>query len=180
MTRSSANDPEVGLRRFLLISAVLLVGFTILTVPRFDRYLLVPFPFLLLLGLAGPTRPGPILLGWVIWLPIALFSVYFVEERIRDFECEWRTAGDLLDAGYSPEEIDGGWAFNGWYDYERAPGRSGARLVPARAPVVLVRGMAFPHPQLEHVGSRVCESRWGTQPYEFHVYRRIARGQPPE
>ena len=55
-----------------------------------------------------------------------------VEERIRDFECEWRTAEDLLAAGYRTEEIDGGWAFNGYYDYERAPERSGARSIPAR------------------------------------------------
>jgi hypothetical protein len=179
LARPAANAPDVGLRRFLLISAALLVGFTILTVPRFDRYLLLPFPLLLLLGLAGPIRPGRVLLGWTLSLPIALFSVFFVEERTRDFECEWRAAQDLLAAGYSAEQIDGGWAFNGWHDYERAPKGTGTFRIRPRTPVVLVRGLKFEHPQLEHIGARICESRWGTRPYEFHLYKRIFQGQPP-
>jgi hypothetical protein len=180
VSRPSADNSDLALRRFLVIVAVLLVGFTILNVPRFDRYLIVPLPVLLLLALAGPIRPGRVALGCVIGLPIALFSVYFVEERIRDFECEWRTAEGLVAAGYSPDEIDGGWAFNGWHDYSRAPESSGERITRSRVPVVLVRGMAFPHPLLEHMGSRVCESRWGTQPYEFHVYKRIPQPQVPQ
>ena len=89
-----------------------------------DRYLLFVLPFVLALAVPAPS-PGANRFGQVValtWiaLAIALSAAathdYFAWNRAR-----WDAIAEATRRGATPETLDGGFEYNGYYGFERKP-----------------------------------------------------------
>lgn len=89
--------------------------------PVFDRYYLVFLPvfFLLIVTLYGgkTIKSWGYKISWAIILFYALFSVAATHDYLAWSRARWQAVNDLMRAGVKPEQIDGGYEFNGWYLY---------------------------------------------------------------
>lgn len=111
--------------RFLVLLLAVQVCYCIATAPiLFDRHLLILAPtsiaaFCLL------SRDNSGLRGALFVVALAPFVFYSIAGS-HDVQAMSRTAfaagNDLIDEGVDPKSIDGGYAFDGWFMYER-PGR---------------------------------------------------------
>jgi hypothetical protein len=173
-----ATEPGAGLRRFALLSGLLLLAFSIATGLRFDRHLLLPIPFLLPTLLGGRTARAGAVLGLLLLLPMAVFSWTLVDQRIRRAACTWEAAEALVEAGYRPFQIDAGFAFNGYHFYQELSRRHGAGHAQPWRPEahpgaeLLVRSRPQRANRLEPVDVRHCPNHLGLKRLTTYVYRR--------
>jgi 4-amino-4-deoxy-L-arabinose transferase-like glycosyltransferase len=93
--------------------------------PLFDRYLLLFIPPLLMIILVSEIRSGfGSVARWRATASITLICIYAVVSvaATHDYlgwnRARWTAARMLLDDGVSPNRIDGGFEFNGWYTYK--------------------------------------------------------------
>lgn len=97
----------------------------VLTEKRFDRYfliLLLPSMLPLLEELRKPRRLAPIAVFWL--LIFGIFGTVGTRDYISWNEARWKGIHYLLhEKQVSPAEIDGGYEFNYWYNYEEASAR---------------------------------------------------------
>jgi hypothetical protein len=175
-TPASTRDTSLV---FLGASAMLLLAFCIATGIRFERYLLLPFPFLI--PLLVSTRDTRVALagGCLLLVPTLLFSPYFVDQRVRVFACEWKAAQAAVALGYAPFSIDGGFAFNGYYSYERISRlyRRFSSAMPWNpgdhpAAKVLVRAVPLSSATHELLQRHRCANHLGLRDFEMLIYRR--------
>jgi 4-amino-4-deoxy-L-arabinose transferase-like glycosyltransferase len=89
--------------------------------PLQDRYLLVFFPAIFVLVLLDEIRSGPIVIPrWrrVVWVLFLLVYTAFAVAGTHDFlawnRLRWVATRTLMDASVLPNQIDGGYEFNGW------------------------------------------------------------------
>lgn len=173
-------------RRFLLATAGLLLAFSLATGLHFDRYLLVPLPFLMpaILAIAEVSRPR---LGASLGLVAASLSlaIVFTDQRIYRFGCEWSAATDLVSRGVAPIQIDGGNAFNGYYSYRELSERfGGSQPNPWPAWVhptaeYVVRTFELTDPRVAKLDETECKNRWGLSSMQIYRYRRTVFEGPP-
>jgi hypothetical protein len=116
---------------FLLINVSLYVGFLMLDVYFFDRYYLPLLPLLMLIVLPGipPTVSfrRKIVAGG-LFLTLAVFSIgathdYHSWNKVRWKALDWLTGKQDI----SPNQIDGGFEFNGWHRVTSEMDYSGAK-----------------------------------------------------
>jgi hypothetical protein len=124
---------ELAPRIFFLLC---LVGylFPILVIGGWDRYFVPAVPFLLLAGLSSTAPNVPIAAPQQAYepgpafryksfsvLPILLMAVYSIcgtHDYLNWNRARWRALNDLMASGKAkPDDIDGGFEFNGWYLY---------------------------------------------------------------
>jgi hypothetical protein len=117
---------------FCILSGSLLLIFLLLLASIFDKYLLffdryytaiIPFVIILLLSYLKNTKlklkhAEKILVISVIL--IALFSLVGTLDYVSWNKARWKGIDYLQSKGISPAEIDGGFEFNGWQNYEYA------------------------------------------------------------
>jgi len=91
----------------------------ILTVPYYaiaDRYLMLILPIALLVMLLPfrRARRGPevALVGVVL---VAAWSIWWEREYLERRAALWQAGQELVERGVPPEQIDGGFEWNGWY-----------------------------------------------------------------
>jgi 4-amino-4-deoxy-L-arabinose transferase-like glycosyltransferase len=99
----------------------------------FDRYLIVFLPALMLLivsrvAYAAPIdRPkphvsSPAFIGTLALVAMGSFSVLATHDWLASHRVLWTALDDLMhDRRLGPEQIDGGFEFNGWYYYHNTP-----------------------------------------------------------
>ena len=118
--------PLLNIRLFILINILLYGGFLMLDTHFFDRYFIPLLPFTILLLL---TQQVNISRKWVA-ISFALFTMVimgvFSIAATHDYMSWNRARWEALDhlthkAGISPNQIDGGFEFNGWH--RPIPGR---------------------------------------------------------
>ena len=128
---AGARDPAAG---FLVATGVLYAA-PIVLAPFFDRYLLpLLAPALGLVAASASARaaPGPWHREWARWrvtvprsaaiaalLLFGFLSVAGVHDYLAWNRARWDLLEGLLTAGAAPEEIDGGFEFNGAQTYAR-------------------------------------------------------------
>jgi hypothetical protein len=114
-----------------------LVGylFPISVIGGWDRYFVPSIPFLLLaalssvassLPIAGPRRtsePFPAVpyrvFSMLLILLMAVYSICGTHDYLSWNRARWRALNDLMASGKAkPEDVDGGFEFNGWYLYD--------------------------------------------------------------
>jgi len=163
---------------FLTASAALLLAFSIATGIRFERYLLLPLPFLMPLLLAAPARRAALVAGCLVLVPLSALSLYFVDQRVRFAECEWNAAHAAMELDYARFSIDGGVAFNGYFSYERMSHAYGRDLAmpwhPTNHPaaVLLVRPLPLPSHSYDLLQRHHCANHLGLPDFELLLYRR--------
>jgi len=80
---------------------------------NFDRYMLPLIPFTLLL--LPRSEGGKWWPSLIILIPIFLFTIGGTHDYFAWNKARWNALNDLTAEGVSPNEIDGGYEFNGWY-----------------------------------------------------------------
>lgn len=113
---------------YTLLIALILSYFAILMIiaasfPLFDRYFLVILPLLFwLMVITAPGRPfqsGAVKLSLVLIFFYAMFSVAATHDYLAWHRARWLATNDLMQVeGAKPQQIDGGYEFNGWYLYD--------------------------------------------------------------
>jgi hypothetical protein len=162
---------------FLAVSAALLLGFSIATGIRFERYLLPPLAFLIPLFALAPVSRRALAGGAACSALLGLASLLFVDQRVRFAACEWDAAHAALALEPARADIDGGVAFNGYFSYEeiarRYPHDPRAPWHPALHPgaALLVRPLPLPEHRYELVGRHRCPNRPGLADLELLLYR---------
>lgn len=116
---------------FLLINVSLYVGFLLLDVYFFDRYYLPLLPLLVLIALPGnpPTVSfrRKIVAGG-LFLTLAVFSIGATHDYHSWNKARWKALDWLTgEQGISPNQIDGGFEFNGWHRVTTEMDYSGAK-----------------------------------------------------
>src|SRR5207248_5396254 len=82
----------------------------------FDRYTLVLLPAALLLCLvAFPTAARARVLGLAGMAFLAAWSIWWERDYLDRRAALWQSGLALVSRGVPPEEIDGGYEWNGWY-----------------------------------------------------------------
>jgi hypothetical protein len=162
---------------FLAASAALLLGFSVATGIRFERYLLPPLFFGIPLLALGPARGKTLAAGGACAALLLLLSLAFVDQRVRFAACEWEAAHAALALAPERIEVDGGVAFNGYFSYQQMTHRYARDPVvpwhPAHHPgaSVLVRPLPLPEHRFELAGRHVCPNHWGLPDFELLLYR---------
>jgi hypothetical protein len=122
---------ELAARIFFLLC---LVGylFPILVIGGWDRYFVPAVPFLLLavaisasrsLPIAGPRQSSEFSASFKVFsalliLLMAIYSICGTHDYLNWNRARWRALNDLMANGKAkPEDVDGGFEFNGWYLY---------------------------------------------------------------
>jgi hypothetical protein len=145
--QEGAPSPDRSRRAILrLVGVVLAVQlaycFAILGVGS-DRHLLIFFPAALVL-FAGSLGPRPSLRTWVFavfLLPYAFYSVAGTHDVHAFSRAAYNAGEQILAEGIDPGLLDAGYAFDGWYMYERSSREFEqglpplARSTPGRPPV---------------------------------------------
>jgi len=105
----------------MFIASLLMAALTAIIVFMWDEYLLVFIPA----GLYLVLRLGPInLRGWIAGLAICAamlaYSLYEMADHMAWNTARWAAGEKLVAGGVSPEAIDGGFEWVGWYEFETA------------------------------------------------------------
>lgn len=105
----------------VLIAGVLMAGLTVSVIFMWDEYLIVFIPASLYLVL----RLGSInLRGWLLGLSACLamlaYSLIEMGDHMAWNAARWKAGERLMALGVPPQEIDGGFEWVGWYEFENA------------------------------------------------------------
>lgn len=186
LERPGSGDASLAARRFLLATAVLLLAFSLGTGLHFDRYLLVPLPFLAPTILAGAeTSRIRLVVSSALLAASLLLAIIFADQRVYRFGCEWHAATGLVARGVAPLRIDGGNAFNGYYSYTELSenfGQSQPDPWPAwihPTAEYVVRTFEIADPRVSEIQQSECRNHWGFAPLRAYIYRRTAFEGPP-
>jgi hypothetical protein len=185
-TDSAGSGASPAAWRFLAASAVLLLAFSLVTGLYFDRYLLLPLPFLLPFFLPRALSGlGRIAVSVLLVALSLVFSIYFVDQRVRAASCDWDVGLELLRDTNDLHRIDAGVAFNGYHSYDWLSKKYGQQQdnpwpawVNPEADLV-VRGFELRDPRVQQISVRECRNRAGLRPYHAYLYRRTVFGGPP-
>lgn len=180
------NGASTAARHFVAACAALLLAFSLLTGLFFDRYLLLPLPFLvpLVLPRRVPRRLGVVASTGLLAVVLG-FSIFYVDQRIRSSACEWEVAQALLRETQDPHRIDGGVAFNGYYSYRWLSKAYGAAQQDPWPPWVqpsadlVVRPFALDDPRVKEIDRHRCPNHARLEPFQVFVYRRTIFSGPP-
>jgi hypothetical protein len=116
------EDTAEGRRIFLFVlSASFLVLYSFFDF--YDRYIIVIIPsvILLLIGLKTEARQGNIqkIISYSFVIIMVLFSTVSLHDYFDWNRERWRALEELTEENkISPHKIDGGFEFNGWYNYD--------------------------------------------------------------
>jgi hypothetical protein len=106
------------------------LGPLLVRLPFFDRWLLPavpPLAVLLLASLPGRPRAHPGALRWtaalLLGLPLAVYGVAGTRDYMEHHRARWSLLDALAARGVSPERVDGGFEYNGWFNFDRDPTR---------------------------------------------------------
>ncbi|RME92067.1 MAG: hypothetical protein D6772_17385 [Bacteroidetes bacterium] len=103
---------RLGVLGFLVAYGIYLV----IDYYHFDRYMLPLLPFtLLLLRPQAQVKKFVTLVGLLLLLPMAWFSVAATHDYLAWNRVRWQALRTLEADGISPQEIDGGFEYNGWH-----------------------------------------------------------------
>ncbi len=108
---------------FLIMVLVFQFIFAITKYSVFDRYFLVIIPFFVILLFAFFKDFKFSYLKrylYAVVIVMALFSIMGTHDYINYNKASWYGSTRLLQEGVSPNKIDGGFEFNGWYNFEYA------------------------------------------------------------
>jgi 4-amino-4-deoxy-L-arabinose transferase-like glycosyltransferase len=104
---------------FSITCALLYGGFLMLDVHCFDRYFIVLLPFLLPLLLPEGQQNPSQKRRWAATaalLPMAIFSITATHDYMAWNRARWQALDFLTkEKNITPDRIDGGFEFNGWY-----------------------------------------------------------------
>lgn len=137
--------------RFMGVLFAFQLAYIIVTTPIvYDRHLLLLAPTAIaLLAVAIPMING-ISLDWPLSIMTLAGYAYYGLTCSHDIHAVSRAVflegKDLLDAGVPPDQIDGGYAFDGWYMYEQS--HSASRPPALRLPPWWPTGQ--PNPDMEY------------------------------
>jgi 4-amino-4-deoxy-L-arabinose transferase-like glycosyltransferase len=111
----------------LIFPAAYVVPLLIRT-PCFDRYFLTALPSILALLLALPGRPGrpsrPAgALAILLLAMLATYGLVGTRDYLQHHRARWAILEDLLEQGVSPDRVDGGFEFTGWFNFELDPSK---------------------------------------------------------
>jgi hypothetical protein len=178
--RVSGVGCRVSIAAFLFLPLVALgfVAFYLVVGLGFDRYLLLPLPFLIPVLLIGcsSSRERTGAAAAMITLG-ALVSLSMVDQRMRSATCEWDAAQALLQLGVPATRINGGVSFNGYYSYDflmKDPSRElSGPAVPWIQPRAeyLVTMRKLTAPSLTPVSRRICPNLPGFRELEVYTYK---------
>ncbi len=125
---------DVWLDVLLAISMMSYAVLLLLVDNLFDRYVLPLLPLLTLLLVARATPSGTaptrsaLVAGLLLVLSIGGLSVAAAHDYLAWNRSRWLALSDLMNAGISPRQIDGGYEFNGYFlndpSYVPVPGKS--------------------------------------------------------
>jgi hypothetical protein len=125
IARGTANDRGEHLYLVALLGAYLL---PFVITDYFDRYLLFVLPFALaLVARCWPEPAGAVRIAAAVWIALALAlgvaatHDYFAWNRAR-----WDAIHSAERLGATPDTLDGGFEYNGYYRFEIRPRASGA------------------------------------------------------
>lgn len=177
-SNSGSSDLSPAAIRYLPISGLLLLGFTITTGLGFDRYLLPVIPFLLPALVLSPilSRRRMAMASFLVALLLVGSSV-IVDQRVRLSSCEWDAAEALRAEGVEPHRINGGIAFNGYYSYQTLSRSLASNALIAPVPWIqpdaefLVSRIARDQLGLTLQGIRICGNWFGLAPWRAWIYR---------
>jgi len=108
---------------FIIIVLFLQLLFVLTKGTIFDRYILVivPFSIILLFSFMKEFRfRFQLRYIYLIIITMAIFSIMGTQDYINYNKAGWYATTTLLKDGVSEKQIDGGFEFNGWYNYEYA------------------------------------------------------------
>lgn len=122
------SDPSAGDDRAVTVlalsSALAYLGPMVLliTYHYLDRYFISVLPFLAVIAAVSSASRTQVARSYVVTaLCILLLFGYYSIAGTHDYlawnRVRWRAAGDLVRAGIPISHIDGGFEFNGWYNY---------------------------------------------------------------
>ncbi len=116
-----SESPRQAVILFLFLCILIYGGFLLLDVHFFDRYFIPLFLFTTLLlspdpGFTGSTAGLTSVLVFSSWLMMAGFSAGATHDHLSWNRARWKALDHLTnDLGISPNQIDGGFEFNGWH-----------------------------------------------------------------
>jgi hypothetical protein len=120
----SDSNSERVIQIFFLLSTLIYLA-PLLMSGFFDRYLIPVLPFLAAFAVVSLPATGYRLsrAHWTVAIVFVLISGIFAIAGTRDYlewnRTRWIAAKDLLaHQQVSPQKVDGGFEFNGWYSYE--------------------------------------------------------------
>jgi hypothetical protein len=177
-TRVQASRPSLAAFLFLPVVALGFLGFNLVVGLGFDRYLLLPLPFLVPTLIIGATAsPRAMAVAMALVVAGAAGSALLVDQRVRSSTCEWDAAQVLFRSGIEATKINGGGAFNGYYAYDaimRDPSRRKngppAPWIQPRAEF-LVTPLVATNAWMTPVSSTRCPNLPGFRETELHTYR---------
>lgn len=90
----------------------------------YDRYVIAFLPWLMLAAVAAgdPIKNFTLrsmggIVAIVTLLATSVFSIAATHDYLASHRARWLALGNLMHSGVKPEQIDGGFEFNGWYLY---------------------------------------------------------------
>jgi 4-amino-4-deoxy-L-arabinose transferase-like glycosyltransferase len=92
--------------------------FLLLGIFFFDRYYLFFLPFLILLFVPAKCINSKVASysAFCLLIVYMFFSISSTHDYLSWNKIRWKALNSLTDAGISPNKIDGGFEFNGWYE----------------------------------------------------------------
>jgi hypothetical protein len=88
----------------------------------FDRYLLTFVPLALVLAArSGPLGRSGLVAAWLVCAGLAAYSLAGLVDHLAWNEARWAAGRALVAEGVPPEDIEGGYEWIGWHEFELAP-----------------------------------------------------------
>jgi hypothetical protein len=117
-----ASDPKLNIRSLLLLLFGCQFAYTLATAPiLFDRHLLLLVPTaILLVAFTAPPTPPRRFLPATLLMGYAAYGITCTHDLHAISRAVFLAGQQLLAAGVPADEIDAGYAFDGWYMYERS------------------------------------------------------------
>lgn len=170
-----------------LLLFALLIPQALLLVPIklfMDRYFLVLFPlaFLILIRRFSQTK-------FRLWAACIVIALFFAAGAIRIEQyknanvAQWEGAADLMKQGVPSLNIDAGYAWTGWHNYEHSlahpnlnhsrPGDTWYIFELCRSTDAIYKVMFFPPPPGDELIRKIPYARWfADEPDYVYVYKR--------
>jgi hypothetical protein len=100
-------------------TSLLMLVLTLTTYWFWDEYLLVFVPLSIFLALrAGEIVQRGFVLGGLVCAALLLYGVIEIGGNLSWNAARWQAGQKLIAQGVSPETIDGGFEWTGWYEFE--------------------------------------------------------------